>query len=331
VNARQSPRRTGAFRPRIEALEDRSVPAVTSLLGAGVLIVTGDQYANDVSIVQDDDANTLQVRVVHSGGTDTYHYTSSAVYYGIVVDLKGGDDDFYYGLEPGTAMTKAKEADITLGGGDDEARLDFLSPGSMHGADLSIDLTGGNDVDTLDADFGFHYGSTIDLSADMGAGDDTADVRMTTTSVGNFSHVTFALQGGAGNDTLLTECGAPSGSTLTIDANSSLVIDVEGDAGDDRITTGFSGRVGGDLTVLSWGDDDRDTIRVTVDLLNSPIDGDVDVRSYGQYGNDTLTQRVRNVGFATLSAHVNGGPGTDVVYKTFNVIHHYAEWVTYVT
>ncbi|MFO0846861.1 MAG: C2 family cysteine protease, partial [Gemmataceae bacterium] len=145
------------FQPTLEALEDRFLPAVTSVIQGGVLRVTGDQQANTVFMMLA--GRTLTVMT--ESGTRTFNI---GAFGRIFIDVKGGDDTVNLnsrGAEglplmkpaeihggPGNDMLVGTEANDSLFGEANDDRLfggpgqDFLSGGD--GADL---MDGGENFD----------------------------------------------------------------------------------------------------------------------------------------------------------------------------------------
>src|SRR5262245_36725379 len=93
--------RKSSFRPRIEALEERTCLSATfpGPVGAGyyltdnghTLVIKGNDQANEVKLYQDDSRGGL---VIFTG--DTGQVFSSSAITRIVVDLGRGDDVFTY-------------------------------------------------------------------------------------------------------------------------------------------------------------------------------------------------------------------------------------------
>src|SRR5262245_41218253 len=92
---------TRRSRPGLEALEDRCCPTAVNF-NYGLLMITGDGNANDVSIVQNDNTNTLTVfydfQLGNSKFTLLQTFASSDVKL-ISVNLGGGDDHFSHMMQ----------------------------------------------------------------------------------------------------------------------------------------------------------------------------------------------------------------------------------------
>src|SRR5262245_5322221 len=113
---RPAPRR---FRPGVENLETRWCPSTTVGISNGnTLVVRGDDAANELGILQNDEANTLTV----SADGQTRVFDSQQVTR-IDVELRGGDDVFGWVLQGD--YFHAKEASVVLGAGADWAEVNF--------------------------------------------------------------------------------------------------------------------------------------------------------------------------------------------------------------
>src|SRR5262245_3624869 len=123
---------------QVEALESRWCPSTTvSIVNGNTLVVRGDSAANKVSIFQNDPANTLTV--VADGQTQVF---DSQQVTRLDVDLRAGNDDFRWGLAPGTDHLYAKEANIVLGDGTDKGVLNF-SGVELYQGDIQEGAIGG--------------------------------------------------------------------------------------------------------------------------------------------------------------------------------------------
>ena len=173
--------------------------------------------------------------------------------------------------------------------------------GGVFKGSYNISLGDGNDKI---GDGGFKNGDSVD----MGAGDDTVELRINqnthgptgTPTISNFDMV--KLDGGAGTDTLSFAYSVGDGSEITLStggavnfenliATSSAEI-VRGDSGNNEINGG-----GGADTVYGGAGDD---ILLSVDIYGQGTNNNL----YGEAGNDTLTTRAGD-------DILDGGAGAD--------------------
>src|SRR5436190_3384785 len=118
-------------RPRLEALEARDCPTVSVTTGAGGLLrIVGTQDWEQVVIVQNDTTDTLTVYSNNRAKpdeavtqvVDIQEFKSSAINK-IAVDLKDGDDVFFYTLETGSDLLYAKDLSVSTGAGADAVSI----------------------------------------------------------------------------------------------------------------------------------------------------------------------------------------------------------------
>jgi hypothetical protein len=245
MDRRTSPARAATrFAPKLEALADRVVPAVTPVLDGTTLILKGDSRANEVLI--EDDGTTLTVTA--DGETVDVADTVEK----IVISLGSGDDTVTYDLTGD--LTVARAFEVSLGNGKDEftgsvegnlldgSSLDVVARG-MNGRDslsfdaagdiaadasLSVALGGGNGVDAVGITFGGTLLGDLSLSGSGGNGKDTVSADATFDSTGVDGTTGDPLAGGNADVEVLGGNG-PDRLTLT-------VADSSGDDGDPLTT-----------------------------------------------------------------------------------------------
>jgi hypothetical protein len=198
---------------------------------------------------------------------------------------------------------------------------------------MKINVEGKGGDDSLWANFGRKHGGTLELTADLGAGNDGADVRM----LGNLSggaDVTFKLLGDVGNDSfyVLAFPNTSSGEGVGIDLadDTEFTIDLDGGEDADWIHTIYVGEADGDLSITTRGGTEADDLSVIANL-RSASNGDVFVETSGNAGDDELRHEVWYAAGASLSGSLNGGSGFDTGQKTANVSHAGIEILTIVT
>ena len=133
------------FRPRVEALEDRSVPAVSVVQSGSLLTITGSAGANTVHITDNGDIGVV------GDGVDKGEFSGVET---ITILLRGGADILTYdvtddiGRDLGSAT---RHITANLGGeGDMKANsFTFDTNGNpIFGMDITLDIIGGGKSDT---------------------------------------------------------------------------------------------------------------------------------------------------------------------------------------
>ncbi|HMO37744.1 MAG TPA: hypothetical protein PKA06_17010, partial [Gemmatales bacterium] len=109
------------FRPQLDALEARDVPAVSIYVldGGETLKIVGSKASDEVRITQDDASNTLEIasgilpKIPGKELLDSSSYTfNSSRVKNIIVDLGIGNDAFYYSLAEDSDLLHAKTLTI---------------------------------------------------------------------------------------------------------------------------------------------------------------------------------------------------------------------------
>lgn len=125
------------FRPCLDALEAREVPAVSiyTLDNGHTLQIVGSKGWDNVEIVQNDTTNTLEItsstiaKVSEASASDVDVKTfSSSSIKKIQVDLGVGNDSFTYRLADGTDLVNVKSLTVNMGTGDDTVNINLASP-----------------------------------------------------------------------------------------------------------------------------------------------------------------------------------------------------------
>lgn len=325
--------RKHSFKPSMEGLEARWCPSATVGLQNGILTITGDDNANIVQIVQNDNQNKLTV-IADGVQTD---FASDQVLK-VVANLKGGDDLLTYQLGGGSDFKKAKDIQIDLGAGNDRANLDFASNGAGGQAEieknLNINVLGQAGNDQLDAFFGKVENVAVNLTGNMGFGDDKffaelkgdldfaakvkidmEDVNNVVLPIGGLNRVVLL----GGNDQFRVKADAD----VDIDDNAALDVTLKGFDGIDNLSVTTRGEVDGQLKVLLDGEDGGDLVLADI-TLDAGSDGTVDAKVLGGNDNDIVALRIidNSNGQASLvQALLDGGAGdNDGCVKTANVL-----------
>jgi hypothetical protein len=210
--------RAGTFIPRLEALEDRLVPAnltfpfCNAVQHIGTL---GIAVSNHKVSLADDGAGNVTVRGC-PGGPRTFH----------------------------------RVTDIEVKGSDGRENVSYDLTGNLKGSQtVNVKLRGGDD--TFGADIDANGGPSLQINADGGAGTDTISLSVNRGLPGNLQ---FSAQGGAGNNTLAATLfpgvEVSRGTTLGIDLRA-------GGPGNDTIKVLSFATVNGTLNLFTSGPNGR--------------------------------------------------------------------------
>jgi hypothetical protein len=229
-------------RPRLEALEDRSVPAVHVFARGSTLYIEGDKASNTVALVQEGH----EVRVT----ADTARTQTFAGITSVVADLGAGNDRMTvaaaplptYGNNPQAALFAVS---VGLGAGDDQFTGNVVPPDTEIPTNCSISLNveGGNGRDTVEitASGRTGNGAAMDLlvlnefsiSVEGGTGGDEVGIIIINSKVGTLNQI---VNLGEGNDSLSFE------SDLTVTGE--MFMRTDGGAGDDMVSSDVMVRAG---------------------------------------------------------------------------------------
>jgi Ca2+-binding RTX toxin-like protein len=333
-----SARAARSFTPRLEALGDRVLPAVTAtfLPGAGVLSVFGDSLDNTITVSRDA-AGTLLVNggaVLVRGGTPTVANTNSIQVFG----LSGNDTialneangalprALLFGGAGNDVLTGGSGADMLFGQAGNDTLLgkggnDLL----FGGADNDV-LTGGDGDDQVFGESGndrmvWNPGDDTDLN-EGGDGTDTVEVNggngaetFTATPNGTrvrFDRVTpapFTLDIGTSENLVVNMNGGDDTFTGSNGLATLIALTVDGGAGNDTIIGGDGNDLllGGDGNDLITGGRGNDTAFLGAGddtFVWNPGDGSDIVE--GQAGADTMLFNGANVA-EKIDIAANGG------------------------
>jgi Ca2+-binding RTX toxin-like protein len=302
--ARTSARR---WRPGVEALEGRAVPAVQAFFSAGTLTVLGDGAANNILVGAD---SAGQIQVTNNGGAvsvrSPFGPATLAQTTEIHIEGRGGDDVLTTDGSLNQLINQGQVPHVTVLGGAGNDTLQVNSGGIVGGL-AGIDLTTGTVTGQV---VGNAY-------MDGGAGNDTL--------VSGFGNDT--ILGGTGDDTYLwppgtlTDIfdGGAGNDTAIIVGNDTLLGQV---ANDNFRLTGNGDRVRFDRTNLVKFSVD---IGTTENIILRPGAGDDtvviqdltgvrnlrSVQVEGAAGNDTIDGSAQSN--ARISLTLLGGDGNDLL------------------
>jgi hypothetical protein len=301
----RSPSRVARYRftPRLEALEDRSCPAVLVTLTGQTLTIVGDNHANVVTVHEDDGATDLEVR---ADGVK-HNFAANAVTT-IAVDLKAGNDQFTYNF--GEDVFKfPKTILVKLGKGNDQVHFDLNDDTNAPGqfttvkANLDIHVTGGKGSDVVTADFGTVDSANVSLDVDLGQARRTQFFGRILGDLKGTAQETLDVQGGRRNDLLsvLADNNLANGHPgIDIDAGAALEVHLHGGPGNDHLVANYQGKVAGSLAITEDGGPGNDDLTLAAHALNVPFPPGT-----------------------VLS--INGGPGHNTCRATPNVTEHHCQ------
>ncbi|MFO0925440.1 MAG: hypothetical protein U0736_00145 [Gemmataceae bacterium] len=319
--------RPTGFRPGLEQLDERLCLSVTvGTIDAGhTLVINGDNAANAVTIIQDDDANHLTVQAAGINQTfDSNKITN------VVINLKGGADSLTWKLGGGSDFHFAKNITFQGGVGNDISSFDFHNDGNGGEAKIRANLAVTiNDIGLVDADKATVVLGKVDdvnvlVKTRLGFGNDTFDGTLAG-DLSDDAHVKFDLvdannflfiRGGNDRYTLKAD------NDVDIDDDAVLDINVFGGAGNDTLDFSFRGEVDGLLKVRLDGGAGNDVVKANI-VLDDGSDGNLDAILFGGVGNDALTFNLTDNsdnGFVITNAVANGGLGIDSFSGTPNVV-----------
>ncbi len=329
-----------------DVLEDRVLLAgnvTVAFNAAGDLVVTGDNQANDISIVDvdgdghysvvgnNDTTVTYSDDVIQSGlfdidanGVSTdddvnvFNAPVASAGDNLIVNLKGGDDTLTF-VDSGVAGDLGVGLDVAINMGTGNDFVDIMGAGETSFDHVSINLGVGQNgllIDTTTANV---------LKVVGGAGNDNIDIS-------NFNANSLSIAGGAGVDNIGVSSsfvadanvnGGAGADNIGVTNSNITNMSISGGAGGDII--GASGSVFGDLSISGNKGRDQvnlDTIFVTgdtsvimdggkdlVDIQNSVFDGSFSLK--GGKGSDEVS--VGNSDFNGV-VFFNGGKGSDFLY-----------------
>jgi hypothetical protein len=181
---------------------------------------------------------------------------------------------------------------------------------------MSFTVDGGNQADTVKAAFGHVHGPQLSFVANLGEGNDTAEVKLQGDVSGN-ADVRVELYGQGGEDDLLFDASVDLKSWIMgldnrfdLTGDSSLNIRMDGGSHDDTVTMALDGRFGGETDFWMGGGSGGDTVEAELNLQTSSY-GEMTGTVSGGLDNDYLKLAVTGSGAsqAELELTLNGDEG----------------------
>jgi hypothetical protein len=216
-------RRAAPFRPRLEALEERWVPTCTISENAGVLLIIGDDTANQIAINDNGGGaagnvavacdNTVLtsvgvitgIRVRSRGGNDTVSYTlartlSSGQSRRVTIDMGTGQDNVKASLNG--ALSSNSRFQLNVKGGTGHDRVVVASASTIPAnAFLILNLSAGGDFNVIRVSHTAQLTGQLIVNASVSGRYERINATLTPAS-GSTGLVSASVQGGPGNDAL---------------------------------------------------------------------------------------------------------------------------------
>jgi hypothetical protein len=324
----------GRFAPRLEALEDRCVPAISVFQTGATLNVFGDATSAHTVQLTDNGHGGIAVKADNLGTTSFTGINN--------IDVRGGNlNDTVIYLMTGP-LQQAENVTVRLRPGNDAfvglLQKDFLSGGNLN---LRVDGGPGNDHISLTMLGNLKAGSGLTFTTQGGPGKDTMNATMlgavelganlsvtmnpglngateTVSLLGNKTLagvVSIDLEGGTGNDLEIVNIFD------NIDVSGFVSVIERGKPGNDMESESFLGQDLGILQLQADGGPGDDVISENVTLAPGS-NGVVLASEQGGPGNDNLTLTVRKQQASdnpVVSATIDGGPGNNSCTRTSNV------------
>lgn len=225
------------YKPTLDRLEDRTVPAVALSISAnGYAVFTGDNRNDWVKIDAILDLDTGD-RLLAAQWNGKNGVTNNAVLNldenfvaGAVVNLKGGNDYFRFrNLDSGFDIEQDFGLWVDMGNGNDTALVGMNQDIVGEGTLVTLNMQGGSGRDTFNVQFAGNLGADAGISGlvDGGAHDDNILVAQAGIVSGNIG---FQINGSHGNDTIRSSFFAATPDDEE-DPTGSVVVNVDGGSG----------------------------------------------------------------------------------------------------
>jgi len=281
---------------RLETLEGRECPAVQVVNTAGLLSIVGDQFDNDIEILD----NGTDVSILVDGIA-----VSNSPFTGVsrvVVRGAAGDDSITFTSSSSSAITAVK---LQGGAGNDSLTLDASTLDRVStSATTKLTVIGGQGADTIDTSIGdVSAGDTILLTITGSSGADNLTLGVSGSVNGT---MTLNANSDQGNDTISASLILSPGSS------GDTTFFARGGQGDDNLTLAVLGEVAGSLVFQGGGGQGNDTVSVSGTLQTEGA-GTSSIIANGGQGSDSVTISTAATVVGTLTAQAIGGQGHDTI------------------
>ena len=315
------------FRPALESLENRFVPAVTFQVvdidsdGDKDLRILGNGENAEVRITEDPAANELLLSINHNGdadftdpndfvdrtlvATDGFHLTGGS----IVLSLGAGNDKLLYAIENGDLVGVTRNLGFDLGAGHDVLHL-VSNFNRLVGCDINLAILTRGGADFVNLDF-------------VGASATDANIDHTNLTIN-------AAMAGGPWDIFTLDLTNRVGNTAfdSVDNGSVVDVNVDGGAGLNRCqleldNVGDTAQASFAMEYLGSNDAGTDSLwwNLLGDVGNSSV---IDLKATLQGGNDVFASQLNPGTFdlehasAQVKYWVDGGAGNDRIGLTAN-------------
>jgi hypothetical protein len=192
-------RRRAPFRPRLETLEDRSVPACLISENAGTLLILGDNNINHIDIQDAGGGGAGNVTVACDGQV----ISNASVLTGIRVRARGGDDVITYTQTKSLSSGQSRRVVIDMGTEHDDVTV-ALNGGLSANSRLNLAVRGGSGQCQINVTGGGTIASNAALLMNLSAGGDANRIRGSeAANIASGGSLTMNVIGG-GNSNVLT-------------------------------------------------------------------------------------------------------------------------------
>ncbi len=263
------------FRPCVEGLEARWTPTVT-LYENGLIAVHGANAANEITVFDNQEQDAFVIRE----GEDTFLFKSSEVR--TITIYTGDSNDVVEYFVQGNKFTYAKDIFVTTYGGTDTVRVDIGNEDIVIKDDIRVGIITGNGVDNSFVAFSATDEVNIEVSTDMGLGDDYSAVYFMGALEDN-TNVFVDMRGSFGDD--IMHVGA---SVSDMDGNGDFNLNMFGEQDNDTLSFIYEGEMDGDMNVVLDGGIGDDTVDSSA-TFNLGSSGNVRLDTFGRQGNDTVS------------------------------------------
>jgi hypothetical protein len=288
----------GRFSPRVEALEERCVPATFTFDGPTATLTVTGTAGKDAIVVTDNGTNNAGAVTLAANGVTLF--TSG----------------------PTAGVNQVHTIQInTLGGKHDSVVYNLI--GDMIANNRSISATFGNGKgDSFEANVnGNLVNSFLLLQANGGNGGD----KLTGTVTGSLNGASFLgllYKGGTGKDQISIDAT----NSVNIGPLAQLTVEADGGAGNDLVNVAYEGQLQGAFFLDANGGAGKDRVSATVTLdglsngllfgPTSPNTGKAAAQVNGNGGNDRLSFEVDLSGVLkpASATEVDGGAGVDACH-----------------
>lgn len=287
---------------RLETLEGRDCPAVQVFNTAGVLSIVGDQFDNDIEIVD----NGTDVSVLVDGVAVTNSPFSGVTR--VVARGAAGDDAITFTASGSSVIAAVK---LQGGSGSDTLTLDAATLDRVSGnASTKLTVIGGQGADTIDTSIGdISAGDTILLTVTGASGADNLNLGVSGRVDGT---LTVNANSDQGNDSISASLilAPGSGGITTFFAR--------GGQGDDNLTLAVLGGVNGSLVFQGAGGQGNDTVSVS-GTVQTDSAGTASIIANGGQNADNVTLSMATTVVGTINAQALGGTGPDTIDVAISV------------